>query len=69
MPFDLAAVDWVYVGVLAVFVFLANIIGNVLSLNHRLLGAVLAAVVFAAAFIVWTYYPHGLPLPVRLAPA
>ena len=26
----------------------------------------LSAVVFAALFVVWTYYPHGLPLPTAL---
>ena len=66
MPIDLASVNWVYVGVLAVFAFVATIVGNLLSINHRGLAAVLAAVVFAAIFIFWTYYPHGLPLPTRL---
>jgi len=66
MPIDLAAVNWIYVGVLAVMVFIATIIGNLLSLNHRGFAAVLAAVIFAALFVVWTYYPHGLPLPTRL---
>lgn len=68
IPIDFANVDWVYVGVLAVFAFLASIIGNVLALNHRGMGAILAALVFAALFVAWTYYPHGLPLPTRLAP-
>src|SRR3990167_6129035 len=67
MPIDLANVDWVYVGVLAVFAFLATVIGNILSLNHRGTAAVLAGLVFAALFVAWTYYPHGLPLPI--APA
>lgn len=66
IPIDLAAVNWIYVGVLAVFVFLATIIGNLLSLNNRGLAAILAAVIFAALFVAWTYYPHGLPLPVRV---
>jgi hypothetical protein len=30
------------------------------------MGAVLSAAVFAAIFVFWSYYPHGLPLPVRL---
>jgi hypothetical protein len=68
MPIDLATVNWVYVGVLAVFAFLASIVGNLLSFNHRGFAALLAAIVFAALFVGWTYYPHGLPLPTRLAP-
>jgi len=68
MPIDLATVDWVYVGVLAVFAFLASIVGNLLSFNHRGIAAILTAIVFAALFVAWTYYPHGFPLPTRLAP-
>ena len=63
IPIDWAAVNWLYVVVLAVFVFVATLIGNLLSLNSRLTGAMLSAVLFAAIFIAWTYYPHGLPLP------
>ncbi|MGC1465936.1 MAG: hypothetical protein WA792_09400 [Pseudolabrys sp.] len=68
MPIDLSAVNWVYVGVLSVFAFVATVIGNILSLNHRGIAAILAAIVFAALFVGWTYYPHHLPLPTRLAP-
>ena len=67
MPIDLAAVDWLYVGVLAVFAFLATGIGNLMSFNHRGMAAVLSALLFAAIFVAWTYYPHGLPLPTSLA--
>ena len=68
MPIDPSAVNWIYVGVLAVFVFLSSITGNILSFNHRGLAAVLTAVMFAVIFIAWSYYPHELPLPTRLAP-
>ena len=43
-------------------------IANVLSFGHRVIGAVLSAVLFAAAFVFWTYYPHHLPLPTALTP-
>ena len=66
MPIDLAAVDWFYVVILAVFVFFATLIGTVLAFGGRFLGALLSAVLFAAAFVFWTYYPHHLPLPTRL---
>ena len=68
MPIDLAAVDWLYVVILTVFACLASALGNVLSFSHRGMAALLTAVAFAAMFIGWTYYPHGLPLPTRLAP-
>jgi hypothetical protein len=66
MPIDLGNVDWVYVGVLAVFAFFATVVGNILSFNHRGIAAVLAAALFGLFFVFWTYYPHGLPLPTRL---
>ncbi len=66
MPIDWANVNWVYVAVLAVFVFLSSLIGALLTFRHHVLGAVLSAVLFAAAFVFWTYYPHHLPLPTRL---
>ena len=69
MPIDLAHVDWVYTGVLAVFVFLSCLIGNLLTFRSRGLAAVLAAMLFVVLFVLWTYYPHGLPLPTRLTPA
>ena len=68
IPIDLATVDWLYVVILALFVFLATLIANVLSFGRRILCAVLSAVLFAAAFVFWTYYPHHLPLPTALTP-
>ncbi len=67
MPIDLTQVDWLYVAVLAVFAFVANLVANLLSFNRRVLSAVLAAAVFAAIFVFWSYYPHGLPLPTSMA--
>jgi hypothetical protein len=66
MPIDLAAVNWLYVAVLAVLVFVATSVGNLLSFNHRGMAAVLSALVFAGLFVFWTYYPHGLPLPLTV---
>ena len=67
MPIDLGQVDWLYVAVLAVFAFATNIVANLLSFKRRGIAAILAAVLFAATFVFWTYYPHGLPLPTSLA--
>jgi hypothetical protein len=66
MPIDLAQVDFLYVIVLAIFVFLASLIGSVVAFNHRGTAALLSAIIFAAIFIAWTYYPHGFPLPTHL---
>jgi hypothetical protein len=67
VPIDFSHVDWVYAGVLAVFAYFSTWLGNILSFNHRGFAALLAAAVFAVLFVAWTYYPHGLPLPTRLA--
>jgi hypothetical protein len=67
MPIDLAAVDWLYVIVLAILVFLSTLIGIVLAFRHVFLGALFSALLFVVGFVFWTYYPHGLPLPTRLA--
>ncbi|MBS0247087.1 MAG: hypothetical protein JSR61_10735 [Proteobacteria bacterium] len=66
MPIDLAQVNWLYVIILSFFVFIASLIGNVLSWQSRSTAAGLTALLFAVIFIAWSYYPHGLPLPTRL---
>src|SRR5271166_2829110 len=63
MPIDLAQVDILYVLVLALLAFVATLIGNVLAFGHRIVAAVLSAVVFSCFFVAMTYYPHHLPLP------
>jgi uncharacterized membrane protein AbrB (regulator of aidB expression) len=66
MSIDFAQVDWLYVAVLALFAFVANVVANLLSFKHRWFAAGLAATVFVAIFVFWTYYPHGLPLPTSI---
>ena len=66
MPIDLAAVNWLYVIVLAILVFVSTLVGNILSFHHRMMAALLSAIVFAGLFVFWTYYPHNLPLPTTL---
>jgi hypothetical protein len=63
MPFSLATVDWVYVAVLAVLVFVSTLVGSLLSFKHSGRAAVLSALVFAGLFVFWTYYPHRIPGP------
>lgn len=67
MPIDLAQVDWLYVMVLAVLAFIASGLGNLVSFASRGSAAVVSAILFAALFVAFTYYPHHLPLPTRLA--
>jgi hypothetical protein len=67
MPIDLAAVNWLYVIILAVFVFVSTFIGNVLSFSHRGMAALLSALLFTGIFVMWTYYPHHLPLPITVS--
>src|SRR5664279_2600183 len=67
MPIDLSQVNWLYVAVLTLIACLASVVGNVLSFNHRGMAAFLTAVAFAAMFVAYSYYPHGLPLPTTLA--
>jgi hypothetical protein len=64
IPIDWASVNWLYVILLALFVFLSSLIGNFISFKRAFRGAIFSAVLFAVAFIFWTYYPHGLPLPI-----
>lgn len=66
MPIDLAEVNWLYVIILAFIVFIASLIGNLMSWQSRTTAAGLTAILFAVGFIAWSYYPHGLPLPTRL---
>jgi hypothetical protein len=67
LPIDLAQVDWFYVLVLSVLVFIASGLGNLFAFASRGTAAGVSAILFAAMFVAWTYYPHGLPLPTRLA--
>jgi hypothetical protein len=67
MPIDLSQVNWLYVAVLALMACLASVLGNLLSFNHRGMAAFLTASAFAAMFVAYTYYPHGLPLPTAVA--
>src|SRR5262245_43154840 len=62
MPIDLAQVDWLYVALLAVFVFLTTLVGSLLSFGHRWTASTLSALLFTALFLFWTYYPHRVPL-------
>jgi lipopolysaccharide export LptBFGC system permease protein LptF len=68
MAIDLSAVNWLYVAIMAVFVFVAALLGGLISFRNRIGGALLAAILFAAMYVVWNYYPHPqIALPIVTA--
>jgi hypothetical protein len=65
MPIDLSTVNWLYVTMMAGMVFFAALIGGVISFRNRVGGAFLAAILFAAMYVIWNYYPHpNIQLPI-----
>ncbi len=60
---DWTTVDWANVGLLSAIAFLAALLGNILIFKHRLWAAILAGLLFAAAYVFLAYYPHGLTVP------
>lgn len=64
MPIDLSAVNWTFVGLMAVLAFVAALLGSLIAFRNRFLGAILAAILFAIGFVAWNYYPHNFGLPV-----
>jgi hypothetical protein len=53
-----AAIDWVSLIALSLFVLIAARIGERLSFGSRGLGAFITALLFAAGFAVWSYALH-----------
>jgi hypothetical protein len=69
MPIDLSTVNWTYVAILSGFVFVAALLGGIVGSRHRLGGAIIAALLFAAVFVFWTYYPRdSFPEPIKSMP-
>jgi hypothetical protein len=68
LPIDWANVNWPYVSSLIALVFVCAFFGSALSLGRTGRGSVVTALLFAMAFIFWTYYPHDLPLPTLVTP-
>jgi hypothetical protein len=61
---DWSAIDWPIVATQGLLVFISAAIANlvvVLVGDNRVVAAVIAALIFCALFVVWTYYPMGLP--------
>jgi hypothetical protein len=58
MPIDLSAVNWLFVAIMALFAFVAALVGGLISFRNRIGGALIAAILFAAMYVAWNYYPH-----------
>jgi hypothetical protein len=67
LPIDWATVNWPYGIVLSLIVFVCTLVGTSLTFRHIFGGAVITALLFAAAYVFWTYYLHGPPLPTKEA--
>jgi hypothetical protein len=63
MSIDWASVNWGYVALLSGFTFITALVANFITFGHRLAAAVLTTLLFAAVFVLETYYPHGIALP------
>jgi hypothetical protein len=64
MAIDLSTVNWVYVALMAAFVFVAALLGGLIAFSNRVGAALIAAILFAAMYVMWNYYPHPqIPLP------
>lgn len=62
---DLSTVNWVFVGLMAVFAFVAALLGSLIAFRNRFLGAIIAGILFAIFFVLWNAYPHPtIPLPI-----
>jgi lipopolysaccharide export LptBFGC system permease protein LptF len=65
MAIDLSTVNWIYVVLMAAFAFVAALLGSVISFRNRVGGALVAAILFAAMYVAWNYYPHPqISLPI-----
>jgi lipopolysaccharide export LptBFGC system permease protein LptF len=65
MAIDFSSVNWLYVAIMAVFAFVAALLGGLISFRNRVGGALLAAILFAAMYVAWNYYPHPqIQLPI-----
>jgi hypothetical protein len=65
MAIDLTTVNWLYVAIMAGFTFVAALLGSLISFRNRVGGALVAAILFAAMYVAWNYYPHPqIQLPI-----
>jgi hypothetical protein len=54
-----------FVALMAVFAFIAALLGNLIAFRNLFVGSILTGLLFAGMFVVWNYYPHPtIPLPI-----
>ncbi len=61
---DPSKVDWLFVGLMTGLAFVTALLGSLIAFRNRVVGAVIAAILFFIGFIAWNYYPHSFGLPV-----
>ena len=65
IPIDFSTVNWVFVALMALFAFVAALLGSLIAFSNRFVGAIIAGILFAVIFVFWNHYPHPqLPLPI-----
>lgn len=64
MPINLATLPLQAIGLLAALAFLSSLIGHSLTRN-AFVGAIIAVIIFVAAYVFWNYYPHEILPAVR----
>ena len=65
---DWSVIDWPMIATQGLLVFISAFIANlfvVLVGDNRVVAALLAALIFCALLVGWTYFPLGLPLAAR----
>jgi hypothetical protein len=65
MPINLATLPLQSLALLAGLAFLASLIGHSLSGSSKILGAIFTVIIFAAVYVFWNYYDHGMLQAVR----
>ncbi len=64
MVIDLSSVDWNFVGLMTALAFVTALLGGFIAFKSRLLGSIIAAILFGIGFVAWNYYPHNFGLPI-----
>jgi hypothetical protein len=67
MSIDLSSVDWSFTGLMTALAFVTALLGSLIALRNRFVGAIIAAILFAIGFVAWNYYPHNFGLPILKA--